>query len=102
LKQTIAAVRSGTEPEGRLPEGAFHRTLETALCCPKCDASYNLVVGWEWASMRWFEEESRGMVRMLKRAIQMGHATGHSVTHFETSGVVVKSFVALEKVGTER
>jgi hypothetical protein len=42
------------------------------------------------------------MVRMLKRAIQMGHATGHSVTHFETSGVVVKSFVALEKVGTER
>jgi hypothetical protein len=39
---------------------------------------------------------------MLKRAIQMGHAAGHSVTHFETSGVVVKSFVALEKVGTER
>jgi hypothetical protein len=102
LKQTIAAIRSGTEPVGRLPEGAFHRTLETALCCPKCDASYNLVVGWEWASTRWFEEESRGMVRMLKRAIQMGHAAGHSVTHFETSGVVVKSFVALEKVGTER
>ena len=39
LKQTIAAIRSGTEPVGRLPEGAFHRTLETALCCPKCDVS---------------------------------------------------------------
>jgi hypothetical protein len=96
LKQTIAAIRSGTEPVGRLPEGAFHRTLETALVCPKCDASYNLVAGWEWASTRWFEEESRGMVRMLKKAIQMGHAAGHRVSHFETSGVVVKSFVERE------
>jgi hypothetical protein len=36
------------------------------------------------------------MVRMLKKAIQMGHAAGHRVTHFETAGVVVKSFVVPE------
>jgi hypothetical protein len=89
---TIAAIRSGTEPVGKLPEGSFHRTLETALGCPKCDVSYNLVVDWERANGRWFEEESRGLVRMLKKAIFMGHGSGHRVTHFETAGVVVKSF----------
>ena len=26
---------------------------------------------------------------MLKKAIQMGHGSGHRVTHYETSGVVV-------------
>jgi hypothetical protein len=31
---------------------------------------------------------------MLKKAIQIGHGAGHRVTHYETSGVVVKSFVA--------
>jgi hypothetical protein len=95
---TIAAVRSGTEPVGKLPEAAFHRTLETPLGCPKCDVSYNLVVDWEQANGRWFEEESRGLVRMLKKAIQMGHGSGHRVTHFETAGVVVRSFVK-EKAG---
>jgi len=100
LKHAIAAIRSGTDPVGKLPEGAFHRTLETALVCLKCDASYNLVVDWEWASTRWFDEESRGLVRMLKKAIQMGHATGHRVSHFETAGVVVKSFVADEARST--
>jgi len=93
LKQTIAAIRSGTEPVGKLPEGAFHRTLETPIGCPKCDVSYNLVVDWERANTRWFEEESRAPIRLLKKAIQMGHGSGHRVSHFETSGVVVRSFV---------
>jgi hypothetical protein len=93
---TIAAVRSGTDPVGKLPEAAFHRWLETPLGCPKCDVSYNLVVDWEQANGRWFEEASRGPIRMLKKAIQMGHGSGHRVTHYETSGVVVKSFVASE------
>ena len=44
---TIAAIRSGTDPVGKLPEAAFHRWLETPLGCPKCDVSYNLVVDWD-------------------------------------------------------
>jgi hypothetical protein len=92
VNRTIAAVRSGTDPVGKLPEGAFHRWLETPLGCPKCDVSYNLVVDWEWATGRWFEDESRGPIRMLKKAIQLGHTSGHRVSHFETAGVVVKSF----------
>jgi hypothetical protein len=51
------------------------------------------VVDWERATSRWFDEESRGLIRMLKKAIQMGHTTDHRVTHYETSGVVVKSFL---------
>jgi hypothetical protein len=97
MNLTIAAIRSGTDPVGKLPDAAFHRTLETQLGCPKCDVSYNLVVDWEQASSRWFEEESRSLMRMLKKAIHMGHASGHRVSHFETSGVVVKSFVTAEK-----
>jgi hypothetical protein len=93
LNTAIAAIRSGTDPVEKLPEGAFHRWLETPLGCPRCDVSYNLVADWEWATSRWFEEESRGMIRMLKKAVQMGHGSGHRVTHFETSGVVVKGFV---------
>ncbi|MDR3746443.1 MAG: hypothetical protein P4K80_09970 [Acidobacteriaceae bacterium] len=96
MNLTIAAIRSGTDPVGKLPDAAFHRTLETQIGCPKCDASYNLVVDWEQASSRWFEEESRSLMRMLKKAIHMGHASGHRVSHFETSGVVVKSFVVPE------
>jgi hypothetical protein len=91
---TIAAVRSGTDPIGPLPEGAFHRWLESPLGCPKCDASYNLVVPWDDAVSRFFDEESRAPIRMLRRAIQMGHAAGHRVSHFETSGVIVKSYTA--------
>ena len=90
---TIAAIRSGTDPVGELPEAAFHRTLETQLGCPKCDVSYNLVVDWERATSKFFEEEARGPIRMLKKAIQMGHGAGHRVTHYESSGVVVRSFV---------
>lgn len=89
---TIAAVRSGTEPLAPLPEGSFHRWLETPIGCPKCNVSYNLVVPWDDAVSRWFEDESRGPLRMLQKAIQLGHSNGHRVTHFETSGVIVKSF----------
>jgi hypothetical protein len=32
------------------------------------------------------------MIMLLKKAIFMGHGDGHWVVHFETSGVVVKSF----------
>jgi hypothetical protein len=92
LNLTIAAIRSGTDPVAKLPDAAFHRTLETQLGCPKCDVAYNLVVDFERATSRWFDEESRGLIRMLKKAIQMGHALNHRVTHYETSGVVVKSF----------
>ena len=97
LNLTIAAIRSGTDPVGKLPDAAFHRTLETQLGCPKCDVSYSLVVGWEQATSRHFEEESRGLLRMLRKAIQMGHGAGHQVTHYETSGVVVRSFLQGEK-----
>jgi hypothetical protein len=97
LKHTVAAIRSGTEPVGKLPEAAFHRQLETQLGCPKCDVAYNLVVDFEWASARWFEEESRAPIRMLKKAIMMGHGAGHGVTHYETAGVVVKSHTAASK-----
>lgn len=90
----IAAIRSGTEPVGGLPEAAFHRTLETQLGCPKCDVTYNLVVDWEWASARHFEQESRAPIRMLGKAIFMGHGAGHCVPHYETAGVVVKSYAA--------
>ncbi len=96
MNTAIAAIRSGTDPVEKLPEGSFHRWLETPLGCPKCDVSYNLVADWEWATSRWFEDESRGMIRMLKKAVQMGHSSGHRVTHYETSGVVVKSFVRRE------
>jgi CelD/BcsL family acetyltransferase involved in cellulose biosynthesis len=99
LNQTIAAIRSGTDPVGKLPEAAFHRWLETPLGCPKCDVSYGLVADFEWATARRFDDESRGMVRQLKKAIQMGHSSGHRVSHFETSGVVVKSYSAAEKAG---
>ena len=57
----------------------------------KCDVTYNLVAEWDWATSRWFDEESRGPIRMLKKAIQTGHGAGHRVTHLETSGVVVRS-----------
>jgi len=90
--QTIAAVRSGTDPAGKLPDAAFHRTLESQLGCPKCDVSYNLVVDWEWAASRHFEQESRRPIRLLQKAVFMGHASGHRISHFETSGVVVRSF----------
>ena len=87
----IAAIRSGTDPVGKLPLGSFHRWLEDPIYCPKCDVSYNLVVDWDQASDRHFEENSRQLIKMLRKAVQLGHGTDHRVTHFETTGVIVTS-----------
>jgi hypothetical protein len=92
MKLKIAAIRSGTDPVGKLPSGSFPKTLETQLGCPKCDVTYNLVADWDQATGRWFENDSQPLIRLLKKAIFMGHSTEHRVTHFETEGVVVTSF----------
>lgn len=94
---TLAAIRSGTDPVGKLPLAAFHRTLEDPILCPKCDASYNLVVDFDQANSRFFAEESRPLILLLRKAVFMGHSTDHRVTHFETSGVIVKSFTPQQK-----
>jgi hypothetical protein len=53
---------------------------------------YNLVVPWNDATDRFFEEQSQGPLRMLRKAIQMAHASGHAVSHYESAGVTVRSF----------
>ncbi|HEV2710644.1 MAG TPA: hypothetical protein VGU67_10555 [Edaphobacter sp.] len=93
----IAAIRSGTDPVGKLPMAAFHRWLDTPLNCPRCDVTYNLVVDWDQAADRWFPESSRPLITLLRKAVFMGHSTDHRVTHFETEGVIVKSFVVETK-----
>jgi hypothetical protein len=92
MRHTIAAVRSGHDPAGKLPEASIHRWLDLQIVCPKCDASYNLVCDYDWAVSRHFEAESRKLIAQLKKAVFVGHGDGHWVVHFETSGVVVKSF----------
>jgi hypothetical protein len=96
MKLKIAAIRSGSDPVGKLPGGSFHRWLETPLICPKCDVTYNMAVEWEQANDRFFSESSRALINLLKKAILMGHSTNHQVAHFETSGVVVKSITSPE------
>jgi len=88
---TIAAIQSGTDPKGPLPTGAFHRTLETQLTCPKCSVTYNLVADYDESTGRFFEEESRPLVMLLKKSVMMGHGHNHKITHFETNGVVVRA-----------
>ncbi len=97
MKLKIAAIRSGTDPVWKLPSGSFPKTLEMQLGCPKCDVTYNLVVDWDQATDRWFENDSQPLIRLLKKTIMMGHSTDHRVTHFETEGVVVKSFTVAEE-----
>jgi hypothetical protein len=92
----LAAIRTGHDPVGKLPEAAFHHWMDTQLTCPKCDATYNLVVAYYQSVGRFFEEESRRPIAMLKKAIFLGHAGGHRVAHFESAGVVVTSFGAPE------
>jgi hypothetical protein len=92
MRLKIAAIRSGTDPVGKLPSGSFPKTLETQLGCPKCDVTYTLVADWDQTVGRWFENDSQPLIRLLKKAIFMGHGTDHRVTHFETEGVVVTSF----------
>jgi hypothetical protein len=91
MKLTIAAIRSGTDPVGKLPLGAFHRWLEDPVHCPKCEVTYNLVVEWDQANDRFFPENSRQLITMLRKAVFQGHSAGHRITHFETSGAVVRS-----------
>jgi hypothetical protein len=94
VKLKIAAVRSGTDPVGKLPSGSFPKTLEEQVRCPRCEATYNLIADWDQANDRWFPERSEPLIRMLKKAIMLGHGGDHQVTHFETEGVVVISFEA--------
>ena len=100
MKLKIAAIRSGTDPVGKLPMGSFPKTLELQLGCPKCDVIYNLVVDWDQSVSRWFENDSQPLIRLLKKAIFMGHSTDHRVTHFETEGVVVTSFAVPRAAGS--
>ena len=88
---TIAAIRTGHDPVGKLPDGAFHTTLDRQLACPKCSATYNLVVDYAASVNRFFEQDSHRLLLMLQKAIHLGHANGHRVAHFETAGVVVTS-----------
>ncbi|HTD97556.1 MAG TPA: hypothetical protein VK627_11510 [Edaphobacter sp.] len=90
----IAAIRSGFDPVRKLSSGSFHRWLESPLICPKCDVTYNLAVDWDQSSDRWFPRDSLPLIRLLSKAIFMGHSTNHRVTHFETEGVVVESITA--------
>jgi len=98
MSLVIAAIRTGHDPVGKLPEAAFHRTLEQQINCPKCDATYNLVLDYNQSIGRFFEEESRRPIMMLRKAIMLGHSNNHRVVHFETAGVVVTSFTVPPKV----
>ena len=92
MKRVVAAVRTGHDPVGKLPEAAFHRQLDEQVVCPKCDATYNLLVDFDWSVSRFFEAESRQLIAMLRKCIMRGHGFGHQVLHFETAGVVVTAF----------
>jgi hypothetical protein len=48
-----------------------------------------LVVDYDWAVSRHFENESRRHITLLRKTIFRGHSHGHHITHFETNGVVV-------------
>jgi hypothetical protein len=97
----IAAIRSGSDPVRKLTGGSFHRALETPLICPKCDATYNLMVDYDQSINRWFPEDSRPLITLLAKAIFMGHSTDHRVTHFETEGVIVESIILPQPVTTQ-
>jgi hypothetical protein len=91
MKLVIAAIKTGHDPVGKLPEASFHTQLETQLTCPKCDATYNLIVDYQASVDRFFPQESQPLIAKLDKAIFMGHANGQRVIHFETAGVVVTS-----------
>ncbi len=88
-RHILVAIKSGTDPVAPLPAAAFHRTLETPIYCPKCEATYFLIADYDWAISRHFEEESRHHLMLLRKTIKIGHDHGHRITHFETNGVVV-------------
>jgi hypothetical protein len=87
----VAAIRSGTDPVAPLPPASFHRWLEDPIYCPKCDASYNLVVDYDHAINKFFPEDSRRHLSLLRKSVFAGHGADHRITHFETNGVVVVS-----------
>jgi hypothetical protein len=91
----IAAIRSGSDPVRKLHVSTFARILEQSITCPKCDATYNLAVDYDYANDRWFAESSRPLITLLKKAVFLGHSTNHRVTHFETEGVIVESLIPL-------
>ena len=93
-RHTIVAIKSGTDPIAPLPAAAFHRTLDTPLYCPKCEATYFLLADYDWAVSRHFEEESRNHLTLLRKTIRIGHSHGHHITHLETNGVVVTRHTA--------
>ncbi len=99
MSLTIAAIRTGHDPVGKLPDGAFHTTLDRQLVCPKCDATYNLVVDYAASIGRFFEKDAHRLILMLQKAIHLGHGNGHRCSHFETSGVVVTSHLP-ERLGS--
>ena len=88
-RNILVALKSGTDPIAPLPAAAFHRTLETPIYCPRCEATYFLIADYDWAISRHFEDESRQHLRLLLKTIKFGHDHGHRITHFETNGVVV-------------
>src|ERR1700691_5333086 len=85
----IAAIKAGADPVAPLPAASFPRTLEEPIYCPKCEATYNLVVDYDWAISRHFDEESRRHGGLCGKRITRAHGAGHQITHFETNGVVV-------------
>ena len=89
----IAAIRSGTDPVAPLPPASFHRWLEDPIYCQKCEATYALVVDYDDAISRHFENDSRRHLTMLRKAVMLGHSTDHRISHYETNGVVVTSHV---------
>jgi hypothetical protein len=38
---------------------------------------------------RYFQDESRRHLSVLKKAITQSHGEGHRITHFETNGVAI-------------
>lgn len=86
----LAAILSGTDPVRKLPDAAFHRQLDQTVSCPKCHIVYNLIADWDHSIDRWFNDESRPLIRMLAKAVQLGHFNNHRVTHFQTRGVRVE------------
>lgn len=90
----LAAIRTGHDPVGKLPEASFHTQLDQQILCPKCDAAYNVVVDYNASVSRFFPEESRPLIMKLRKAVFQGHGDGHRILHFETNGVAVISHTA--------
>ncbi len=65
---------------------------KTPSIAPNATPPYNLVVEWDQFIDRHFEQNARLLITMLRKAIFQDHSTNHRITHFETSGVVVKSY----------